>query len=156
MYEGGLRVPFIARRPGRIPENRVSDEIIALWDLLPTFAELAGEAVPANVDGVSIVAALQGGEIARPGGFLYWDYGHCRRRYDQAVRLNDWKGVRLGREGTIELYDLSVDRAEEHDVAAQHPDVVAKIADIMQTAVTPSDRYPVGTIYRGRPLWHPR
>lgn len=155
LREGGLRVPFIARWPGVVPPGRTSDEVIAFQDMFPTFAELAGAKMPEVLDGISIVDALKGGELGRPRNYLYWDYGHCRRRYDQAVRVGDWKGVRLGQEGAIELYHLPDDRAEERDVAKGHPEIVAKIDEIMRTAVTPSDLYPVGEIYKGKPLWKP-
>ncbi len=155
LTEGGIRVPFIARWPGTIPAGRTSDEVIAFQDMVPTFAELAGAKPPANIDGISVVPALTGGKLAEPRDFLYWDYGHCRRRYDQAVRWKNWKGIRLGQKGEIRLYDLSNDIGEEHNVAAQHPKVVAHIARIMQTAPTPSDRYPIGHLYQGRPLWKP-
>lgn len=147
-YEGGIRVPFIARWPGTIAAGSSTEEIIAFWDLLPTFAEIAGARPPENIDGISIVDALKGGKIAQPHEYFYWDYGHCRSRYDQAVRMGDWKAVRRGQKNEIELYDLSNDIGERNNIAAQQPEVVQKIAEIMTTAVTPSERYPVGERYR--------
>lgn len=117
LYEGGIRVPFIARRPGHVPAGKVSDEVIAFWDMLPTFAELAGAEAPADVDGISIAAALKGEEVEASHEYLYWDYGHNRQTYHQAIRMGDWKGVRHGQGGRVELYDLSEDLAEAHDVA---------------------------------------
>lgn len=155
LYEGGIRVPFIARWPGVVPENHLSDDVIAFWDMLPTFAELAGAKAPDNIDGLSVAGALRGEALAEPHDYLYWDYGHCRRRYDQAVRIGNWKGVRLGRESDIQLYDLSNDLGETNDLAALRPDVVGRMARIMQTAATPSDRYPIGQVYRGKPIWKP-
>jgi len=155
LYEGGIRIPFIARWPGMIPGNRVSDEIITFWDMLPTFAELAGADAPEHIDGRSVVGALKGGAVAQPHDYLYWDYGHCRRYYDQAVRMGNWKAVRLGKETAIQLYDLEADPGEQHNVAGQHPEIVGRIKRIMQTAATPSKRYPVGKIYKGKPLWTP-
>jgi arylsulfatase A-like enzyme len=155
LTEGGIRVPFVARWPGVIPAKRTSDEIIAFQDMMPTFAELAGVKTPTNIDGVSVVEALKGGKLLQPREFLYWDYGHCRRRYDQAVRWKNWKGIRAGQDGDIQLYDLSNDVGEEHNVAAQHPQAVQHIARIMRAAPTPSDRYPIGQIYQGQPLWKP-
>ncbi|HIG28793.1 MAG TPA: hypothetical protein EYQ50_13720 [Verrucomicrobiales bacterium] len=78
---------------------------------------------------------------------------HCRDRYDQAVRLDQWKGIRLGKNNGIKLYDLSADITESHDVANQHPVIVKQIDQIMKNTVTPSERYPVGRIYEGKPLW---
>ncbi len=153
LYEGGIRVPFIARWPGTIPAGAVSDEVIGFHDILPTFAELAGVPAPGNIDGTSIVAALKGGAIEKPHEYFYWDYGHCRPRYDQAVRLGDWKGVRLGRDGPVQLFDLADDPGETTDVAGSHPGVVARIRNLMSEAVTPSAAYPVGSVYRGKPIW---
>jgi arylsulfatase A-like enzyme len=156
LTEGGIRVPFIARWPGTIPAGQVSEEVIAFQDMLPTFAELAGVKALADVDGMSVVQALKGKPLDEPHEFLYWDYGHCRARYDQAVRWKDWKGIRHGRDAEIELYDLSRDPGETKNVAESHPMVVQRIAEIMETAPVASERYPIGKIYRGKPLWSPK
>ncbi len=155
LTEGGIRVPFIARWTGSIPTHKTSDEVIAFQDILPTFTELAGVKSPQGIDGISVVKALRGGKIDSTREFLYWDYGHCRRRYDQAVRWKDWKGIRLGTDGRIQLYDLATDLSESHDVATKNPDVVRRIAKIMHSAATPSQRYPIGKLYNGGPLWTP-
>jgi arylsulfatase A-like enzyme len=153
LYEGGIRVPFIARWRGRIPAGQVSEEIIAFWDMMPTFAELAGSSVPDCIDGRSALDALLGRKRESPHDYLYWDYGHCRAKFAQAVRWKNWKSVRVGRENAIELYDLSTDPGETTDIAGFHPDVVEQIESIMTTAAVPSERYPVGQIYRGRSKW---
>ncbi|HOH30681.1 MAG TPA: N-acetylgalactosamine 6-sulfate sulfatase, partial [Candidatus Hydrogenedentes bacterium] len=145
--------PLIARWPGRIPSGSTSDEVIAFWDMMPTFAELAGTEAPPGIDGISLVDALSGGAIASPHEYLYWDYGHCRDRYDQAVRMGNWKGIRLGSGSQIELYDLETDIGEKANVAASHPDVVKKIEALMEEAVRPDERYPVGSVYKGKPIW---
>jgi arylsulfatase A-like enzyme len=155
MYEGGIRVPFIANWPGTIPADTTSNDVIAFWDMLPTFTELAGAEPPDNIDGHSIAAALRGKGPVPQHDYLYWDYGHCRHRYDQAVRMGKWKGIRLGKDGAIQLYDLSVDVGETNNVAEEHPDIVKRIARVMETAVIPSERYPVGRIYKGAPVWKP-
>lgn len=153
LYEGGIRVPFIARWPGKIPEGKVSDALITHWDMLPTVAKLAGAEAPSGLDGLSMVEALTGGTPGEKHEYLYWDYGHARSRYDQAVRLGNWKGIRLGLESDIQLYDLSVDPGETHDLAAEHSEMVRRIAEIMQTAATPNDRYAIGCLYRGQAIW---
>lgn len=155
LTEGGIRVPFIARWPETIPANQTSDAVIAFQDMLPTFADLAEVTPPRAIDGRSVARELKGHVRAQRPGYLYWDYGHCRRRYDQAVRWKNWKGIRLGRTGTIQLYSLSEDIGEEHNVATSHPDVVERIAEIMASAPSPSDRYPIGKVYRGKPIWKP-
>ena len=153
MTEGGIRVPFIARWPGTVPAGRVSHEIITFQDMMPTFAELAGATCPEEVDGTSVVDALRGGRVKHPHEYLYWDYGHCRTRYDQAVRMDKWKGIRLGRDSRLQLYDLDADIGEENDVSDEHPDVVRRLERIMDAAATPSDRYPIGELYQGKPIW---
>lgn len=155
LTEGGIRVPLIARWRRTIPAGQTSDEVVAFQDMLPTFAELARAIPPTDVDGVSVAPVLKGGKLAARREYLYWDYGHCRRRYDQAVRWKNWKGIRLGRDGEIQLYDLATDIGEINNVASQHPEIVQRIARIINTAPTPSDRYPIGTLYRGRPRWTP-
>jgi len=139
LYEGGIRVPMIARWPGTIPAGRTSDHAWAHWDFFPTAAELAGTTVPAGLDGMSMVRALRG--EPQPGHeFLYWEFHE--RGFQQAVRMGPWKGVRLKPGAPVELYDLSRDLAEATDVAASHPDVIAKIEAYLKTARTPSERWP--------------
>ena len=155
LYEGGIRVPLIAFWPGVIPRNRLSREVITFWDILPTLAEIAEVPAPQNIDGISVWRAFKGQTLRKTHPYLYWDYGHCRRRYDQAVRLGDWKGIRQGSNSEIQLYDLKSDMQEKHNLADQHPTVVQKIAGIMESAATPSDRYPIGQVYQGKPIWQP-
>jgi arylsulfatase A-like enzyme len=152
LHEGGIRVPFIARWPGAVPPGAVSDELIAFWDMLPTLAELAGARVPAGLDGTSIMGALCGGQVSRPHEYLYWDYGHGRTDYRQAVRAGDWKGLR-GAGRPFELYDLSKDPGEQHNVAAAHPDMVGRLAGFMAAAFTADPRYEIGRIYEGAAIW---
>lgn len=153
LTEGGIRVPFIARWPGKIPAGQTSDEIVTFWDMMPTFAELAGAEPPSNIDGISVADALMGGQVENPHEYLYWDYGHCRDRYDQAVRMRKWKGIRLGQNAEIQLYNLENDLGEEHNIADKHPDIVKRIAEIMEKAFEPNDRYPIGKEYTGGPIW---
>jgi len=153
LTEGGIRVPFIARWPGKIPAGKTSDEIIAFQDMMPTFAELAGVSRPENIDGISVVKALTGNKQKEKHFYLYWDYGHCRDRYDQAVRLGKWKGVRHGQGGKIQLYNLENDIGEKNDISEDHTDIVRKIEQIMKTAYIPNERYPIGQKYTGGPIW---
>jgi len=143
LYEGGIRVPMIARWPGHVPAGRVSEQVWAFWDVLPTFAELAGLPVPATIDGISMAPALLGREQTKQHDYLYWDYGHVRGNFAQALRTGDWKGVRNGPKAKLELYNLAQDPAESHDLAEQHPDVVARIERLIHDAYTPSLDYPI-------------
>jgi arylsulfatase A-like enzyme len=140
LYEGGIRVPMVAWGPGRVPAGRVSDHVSAHWDLLPTFAELAGARVPDGLDGRSMLPALRG-EAQPSHEFLYWEFHE--RGFQQAVRMGTWKAVRLKKDAPLELYDLSTDRAESRDVAAAHADVVQKIEAYLRNARTESANWPV-------------
>jgi arylsulfatase A-like enzyme len=146
LYEGGIRVPMIARWPGKIKVGSLSNHISAFWDFLPTCAELIGIKAPKNIDGISMVPTLLG----RSGGqkkheFLYWEFHEQGKK--QAVRMGDWKGVRLNvakdPDGPIELYNLRDDIGEERNIAARHPEIVAKIEEYMKSARTPSEHWPL-------------
>jgi arylsulfatase A-like enzyme len=139
LYEGGIRVPMIARWKGTIPAGRVSDHVWAHWDMFPTLAAFAGAKVPAGLDGMSMAPAVRG-ETAPMHEYLYWEFHE--RGFQQAVRTGKWKAVRLKPGAPLELYDLDADRKEERDVAASHADVVARIETYLKTARTPSDRWP--------------
>ena len=134
LYEGGIRVPMIARWPGHVPAGVVSDQVWAFWDVLPTLAELAGAsgAVPDDIDGLSVLPTLLGPEAAghpqQEHELLYWEF-HEGPSSKQAARMGDWKGVRLSPDGPLELYDLAEDLGEMVDIAADHPEVVATITD---------------------------
>lgn len=143
LYEGGIRVPFLARWPGVIAPGTVSAAVSGNWDLLPTLAELAGAPPPPDVDGLSLAPVLRGRPRPREHEFLYWDYGHTREAYLQAVRAGDWKAVRPALDQPTELYDLAVDSAESRDLARQHPEVVIRLEGLMRRALVPSPDYPV-------------
>jgi len=140
LYEGGIRVPMIARWTGTIPAGRVSDHVWAHWDMLPTVADLAGATSPDGLDGMSMARALRA--QAQPGHpFLYWEFHE--RGFQQAVRMDRWKAVRLKAGAPIELYDLQTDPREERDVAAAHPETVATMEAHLRSARTESARWPV-------------
>ncbi len=120
VFEGGIRVPFIARWKNNVPAGSVSDEVVAFQDMLPTCAKLAGAMVPSDLslDGIPITDALRGEALPKRSTPLYWDYGHCRGdQYVQAVRLGEWKGIRSAKTGQVELYDLKSDLGETRNVA---------------------------------------
>ena len=127
LYEGGIRVPTIARWPGRIKAGRRCEHISAFWDILPTFAELAGVPVPEGIDGISMVPALLG-KRQNQHEFLYWEFHEGSSK--QAVRMGDWKAVRLAPSRPIELYNLTSDIGEQNNIADTHPDLVARAKDI--------------------------
>ncbi len=141
LYEGGIRVPMIARWPGHIKPGRVSDQVWAFWDFLPTAAALAQVQAPGKIDGLSMLPALLGQTQTNQHAFLYWEFHE--RGFQQAVRMGDWKAVRPQANEPLELYDLKTDLDERTNVAAQHTEVIAKIEDYLKTARTESDQWPI-------------
>ncbi len=136
MYEGGIRTPFIAAWPGKIPAGSVSDLPTYFPDFLPTAAELAGvaEKTPAEVTGISILPTLlEMPEKQTAREFLYWEYPKYNWKQgkyignSQAVRHGKWKLVREDSSQPWELYDLTTDIGETHDLAAGHGDLVEKV-----------------------------
>ncbi|MDR3246169.1 MAG: sulfatase-like hydrolase/transferase, partial [Prevotellaceae bacterium] len=144
MYEGGIRVPLIVWYPGRTVANSVCDHVSAFWDVMPTLAELSGTEVAAPTDGISFLPAILGKGKQPPHEYLYWEFHEMGGK--QAVRKGDWKAVRLNinnpEKTTVELYDLSKDIHEDNNVAAQHPEIVAEMVQIMKEAHTKSDSFP--------------
>ena len=138
LYEGGLRVFFAARWPGRIQPGTVSEQVSYFPDVFATVADLAGAKPPADIDGLSLVPTLLGedkaGNKQAQHEFLYWESGN-----QTAVRMGDWKAVRrTGKNAAAwELYDLAQDTEETKDVAKDHADIVAKIDAIATAAHKP-------------------
>ena len=139
LYEGGIRVPMVARWPGRIEAGRVSDQVWAMWDFLPTAAEFAGAKPPPRIDGISMAGALLGKKQA-DHAYLYWEFHGGG--FKQALRMGDWKGIRNEKGGEIELYHLADDLGETRNVAGQHPDVVARVERYLTSARTESPEWP--------------
>jgi arylsulfatase A-like enzyme len=139
LYEGGIRMPMIARWPGHIQPGTTSDQVWAFWDFLPTAADLAGAPVPPGLDGISMVHALEGLPQTNHE-FLYWEFHE--QGFHQAVRMGDWKYVRYPRRHA-ELYDLKTDPGETKDVASEHSDVMTKIEQYLKRARTQSRNWPV-------------
>ena len=136
LYEGGLRVPVVARWPGRIAPGRVSNHLWYFPDILPTIAELCGAPLPPDIDGLSLVPELLGAAAAgRPQAqhkYLYWEFvGQV------AVREGNWKAIQPKAGAPWELYDLARDVSERNDLAARHPDVLARLQGHAGQAHTP-------------------
>lgn len=123
LYEGGLRVPLIVRWPGRVPAGRVVDAPVVNTDWLPTLLELAGQPVPAELDGVSLAALLTGRGPA-PHRALFWHFPHYTNQGGQpagAVREGDWKLIEHYEDGRVELFHLVQDPGETNNLAAREP-----------------------------------
>ncbi len=142
LYEGGVRVPLIVHWPSKIKAGTDSDHISAHWDLFPTFCELAKAEIPKSLDGISFAPTLLGkAKDQKQHDYLYWEF--YSRGGAKAARFGNWKAVykNFGRnkDAKVELYNLAKDIGETKNVAAQHPDLVAKAEKIFSEAHVPSD-----------------
>ena len=153
LYEGGFRVPTLARWNGKIPVGTTSDRVSGFEDWLPTLLEIAGakDSIPHEIDGLSLAPTLLG-RSQPERAFLYREFPSYGGQ--QSVRLGDWKGVRQnlmpkGQDKSkpvvvkTELYNLKTDVVESKDAADEHPEIVAKIEQIMREQHTPSAEFPL-------------
>jgi arylsulfatase A-like enzyme len=145
LTEGGIRVPMIARWPGKIEAGSTTHFAGAFWDVLPTLAELAGagDKAPDDTDGISFVPTLLGdAEKQRQHNFLYWAF--YERGGARAIRMGNWKAVQQPYHSAVRLYDLETDLGEQSDVAGQNPRLVEKLVALMDGAYAPSEdwRFP--------------
>ncbi len=123
VYEGGIRVPFLAAWPGRIPKGKVVDEPVICMDVFATACEAAGAKLPQGraYDGRSVLGLVSGKSSGPLHDALFWDADEGRR----AVRVGDWKLV--DNNGVVELFDLKNDVSEKVNLAAQHPEKVKEL-----------------------------
>ncbi|MEM9801561.1 MAG: arylsulfatase [Planctomycetota bacterium] len=146
LWEGGIRVPFIAQWPGRFPAGATSDHLVSSLDVTATLLDLIGAAPAAGLDSESFASVLANGTSARPRSPLYWEY---RPFGGQAVRDGRWKLVRTGLkkgEPKLHLFDLDDDPAESRNVAEENPDVVARLEAFMDRSHVPSVAFPLPTV----------
>jgi len=155
LYEGGIRVPMIVRWPSTIPSGQTSDDPMALWDLLPTIADMTDVEVTGNIDGMSMLPLLKG-QSQPQHDYLYWETFHNNFR-GQAVRQGKWKAVREGinsQNDTVKLYDLENDEGEQINVAnlPQNCPVLQELKTIMNTARTSPEYNPDNQNFAIAPL----
>ncbi len=143
LYEGGIRVPFIAHWPGTIQKGSTSNHPFYFADMMPTLAELTETSafLPDDIDGISVLPTLLDKGKQKEPPYLYWEvadyartspYGLQPTTLMQAVRMGKWKGVKSSPESKIELYDLDANFKETNDISDNHPNIVKKIQRHMQ------------------------
>ena len=133
LHEGGIRVPMIASWPGHISPGTASDHISAFWDLLPTLCEAAGASAPEDIDGMSYLPELLGSGKQEKHPYLYWEFPSSGGQ--QAIRMDQWKAIRkniLKGNLELELYNLEEDLEEQHNVAAEQPELIRQLEHIME------------------------
>jgi arylsulfatase A-like enzyme len=140
LWEGGIRVPLIARWPGKVRAGTTSDFVGAFWDVLPTLAELAGGKTHAGMDGLSFVPTLLGQpEKQKQHATLYWAF--YERGGGQALRQGKWKLVHQALNTPLQLYDLEADLGERNNQAGKYPAVAARMQKLMEESDTPSPQW---------------
>jgi len=141
LTEGGIRVPFLARWPGKIKPGTTTDHLAGFWDFLPTCCELMGAEVPKGLDGISYLPAMLGQDAAqRKHKYLYWEF--FERGGKRAVRFGKWKAIQINihknANNPITLYNLEEDLGETMDLASKFPEVIDQAKKYFQEAHTPS------------------
>ena len=147
VYEGGLRVPMIARWPGRVPENAVTDQPTYFPDLFPTLCHVIGTEVPDGLDGTSIESPLYGNGILvdrKPMVWTFVEYGG-----QVAIRIDDWKIIQRGlkrkngKPDPWEVYDLNVDPGETTNLASDHPELIERAKEILRAEMDDNPIFPL-------------
>lgn len=149
-YEGGIRIPFIVRWPGKVASGSVNNHQLAFYDIMPTFCDLVGvknyvkkytnkkKKGTDYFDGISFAPTLLGKDGQKQHDFLYWEFDET----DQiGVRMGDWKLV--VKKGEPLLYNLANDIHEDNDISAEHPDIVAKMLSIIHSQHTDNPNFHV-------------
>ena len=142
LTDGGIRVPLVARWPGKIAAGKTSNFVGSFVDMMPTLVEATGSGVktPDGLDGVSFLPTLLGHtDQQKQHDYLYWAF--YERGGGQAVRMGKWKAVQQPISSPVRLYDLAADIGEESDLAAKHPDVLARASAAMKDAYRPTEEW---------------
>lgn len=148
-YEGGIRIPFIARWPGKVKAGSTNDHMFAFYDLMPTFCDVAGitdypaaytnpRVSPDYFDGISIYPTLMGKTGQKNHEFLYWEFHETNM---MGLRMGNWKMVVSA--GNCKLFDLATDLHEDNDVSAQYPKIVSEMKAIIKAQHTNSSLFQV-------------
>lgn len=149
-YEGGIRIPFIVRWPGKVKAGTVNDHQLAFYDIMPTFCELIGDRrFPKKYinkklkgdcfDGVSFASTLLGDDTSqKKHDYLYWEFHETDQ---MAVRMGDWKLV--VKKGVSYLYNLADDIHEDNDISTNHPEIIKQMIEIIKKEHKESDFFKV-------------
>jgi arylsulfatase A-like enzyme len=132
---------MILRWKGTIPAETENGMPWWFADFLPICADLAEAKAPQDLDGLNVWPGIIGKYWAPPERPFYWEFHE--RGFQQAVRWNHWKAIRNGLNKPLQLFDLAKDLAESNNIAAEHPEIVAKIEKLIKEARTESKEWPV-------------
>jgi arylsulfatase A-like enzyme len=139
LYEGGIRVPMIAKWKGKISAGSTTNHISAFWDVMPTFAELVKGRIDNDIDGISFLPTLVNTGFQKKHNYLYWEFHELNGR--QAIRQENWKLLKynVNKNGSYQLYNLENDVSEKNDLASQMPEKVTELAKILESTRTESE-----------------
>jgi arylsulfatase A-like enzyme len=154
LYEGGIREPFLARWPGKIAAGKTSTHVGYFGDMMATFAELAGGATPADLDSISIVPELLG-QPQKKHDLLYWEFHEGGTKQGVLVEQH-WKGVRVQPGVAMELYDLTADPGETHNLRDTQPDVTQRVEKLLDTSRRENPNWPIRPAGAGRKIAPPQ
>jgi arylsulfatase A-like enzyme len=140
LYEGGIRVPMVVRWPGHTKPGTTSEQPWAFYDFLATAADIAAASAP-KTDGISVLPSILGEPHQQQHDYLYWEF--FENGFKQAIRKDDWKAIRTGINGPIELYNLKTDIGESKNVAADNPKVIEDVTALFKQARTDSPEWPI-------------
>lgn len=139
LYEGGIRVPMIAKWKGKIIKGSKTDHISTFWDVMPTLAALTNTKISTPIDGVSFLPTLLNNAQQNQHDYLYWEFHELGGR--QAIREGDWKLIKYNvlKNGKYQLYNLKNDSSETNDLATQMPEKVTELAKLLESSRTESE-----------------
>ncbi|RPD99972.1 N-acetylgalactosamine-6-sulfatase [Aureibaculum marinum] len=134
LYEGGIRIPFIARWPNKIKQNTTTNTVATFWDFMATASELAGVPLPSSSDGISYLPTLIADNKAqKKHDYLYWEFDTNLKR--RAARKGSYKLITITDKKTdsttIELFNIDKDITESKNIAADHPDIVKDLQSVI-------------------------
>ncbi len=141
LYEGGIRVPLIAKWPNKIKAGTTSDHVSAFWDFMPTVADMLDLDIATPINGISYLPSLTGEGDQEEHASLYWELHEKQGK--KAIRKGDWKGVILNVKGEskMELYNLKDDLGETRNVADANPHIVKELEKEMKQSRTESEYF---------------
>jgi len=146
LYDGGVRVPFLVRWPGKIEAGSESDHLSGFQDVLPTLAEIAGAEIPSPIDGLSMLPTFIGKtDEQQKHPFLYWEFSEQGGK--RGLRAGPWKLIQTGVSGPeakpFELYNVEKDPSESKNLASILPGIVQRLQLLLDSAHSPNEGYPL-------------
>ncbi len=142
LFDGGIRMPFVARWPNTIKAGTTTDHVSAFWDFLPTACDIAGIKPTAKINGISYLPMLTSSKsIQEKHDYLYWEFNE-KQGPIQALLKDDWKLIYFVN-NRYELYNLKKDQSELNDVSSENPEILKQLQGILVTARTEHPEFPL-------------